>query len=65
MIDITPYQERLQWLQEWMHYKIESNMKSRTLIRVWKLTGMMYYSRPHTRIFLSFEEYCAYKKSIK
>lgn len=61
MIDITPYQERLEWLKEWMEMKIFGRLPNtmmvvtmetymayppEELMRIYQQTGVMYYREP-------------------
>lgn len=58
MIDITPYQERLQWLQEWIHKRIDGfptfyiNIEAipqlhsmERFIEIFNQTGVMFYNK--------------------
>lgn len=80
MIDITPYQQKLILLKEWLDKKMDGtlpamvefnieavmNYSMEDILRIYRQTGMVYYSRPvmTTKLsILTFEDYCANKLS--
>lgn len=60
MIDITPYQERLQWLKEWVEGRIDGiisppiwvdidaigfKLSIDQVLKIWNQTGVIYYRK--------------------
>ena len=64
MIDITPYQRKLELLKEFVSLKIENDFRQRMILRIWETTGNLLVSS-HNRLFKSFDEYCNYKLTNK
>ena len=64
MIDITPYQRKLELLKEFIGLKIENDFRQRMILRIWETTGNLLFSS-HNRVCSSFDEYCNYKLTNK
>lgn len=61
MIDITPYQQKLTWLQEWIELRIEKRILF-VLVEHFKQKGSrlgIHHSEPTG---WEFEVFCAYKQ---
>jgi hypothetical protein len=62
MIDITPYQQKLTWLQEWIELRIDKWVVF-WIIREWyERTGNLMRFHPDDDMTYSFESYCDYKQ---
>lgn len=64
MIDITPYEQRLTWLKEWIDIRVNSWLL-RDIVRLFEETGMLISIHRNDPAGWSFEEYYKYKQSIQ
>lgn len=64
MIDITTYQERLEWLKEWINIRIDAWML-RSIIDLFEEIGQLLSYHKDELAGFSFEKYCDLKQRNK
>lgn len=62
MIDITPYQHKLTWLQEWIELRIDKRILFVIIQHMYETTGQLMYIHHSEPAGWDFEVYCAYRQ---
>ncbi len=61
MIDITIYQQRLEWLREWIEYRLDKNFIPAKTMEFYDLTGHLIWTSMNPHPYHSFEIFCEQK----
>lgn len=69
MIDITPYQQKLEWLKEWMQFQIEQRHRIDQVITDYIVKRRVYFGDRYNgeyehELAGNFDDYCRYKKYV-